>query len=56
MNQSLVTLLQKRQITLETAMSASSLKDELEQMIARGAGVVPGAGLSRPGAGLPRRP
>ncbi len=55
-NQSLVTLYQKRLITLETAMSASSLKDELEQMIARGAGVVPGAGLSRPGAGLPRRP
>ena len=33
-------------------MSASSLKDELEQMIARGAGVVPGAGLNRPGSGI----
>ena len=44
MNQSLATLYQKRQITLETAMSASSLKDELEQMISRGAGVVAGAG------------
>jgi twitching motility protein PilT len=49
MNQNLVTLYQKRLITIETAMSASSQKDELEQMIARGAGVVPGAGLHRPG-------
>ena len=55
MNQSLATLYQKRLITLETAMSASSLKDELEQMISRGAGVVPGAGLSRPGSTLPPR-
>ncbi|OFW03989.1 MAG: type IV pili twitching motility protein PilT [Acidobacteria bacterium RIFCSPLOWO2_02_FULL_67_36] len=53
MNQSLATLYQKRRISLETAMSASSLKDELEQMISRGAGVVPGAGLARPGA-VPR--
>ena len=49
MNQSLVTLYQKRLITLETAMSASSQKDELEQMISRGAGVVAGAGMNRPG-------
>ncbi len=57
MNQSLATLYQKRLITLETAMSASSLKEELEQMIARGAGVVAGAGMAnRPGAGLPNRP
>ena len=56
MNQSLATLYQKRLITLETAMGASSLRDELEQMIARGAGVVPGAGMAnRPGAGLPNR-
>jgi twitching motility protein PilT len=55
MNQSLATLYQRRLITLETAMAASSLKDELEQMISRGAGVVPGAGLgSRPG--MPPRP
>jgi twitching motility protein PilT len=54
-NQSLATLYQKRQISLDTAMSASSMKDELEQMISRGAGVVPGAGMSRPGAGLPPR-
>jgi twitching motility protein PilT len=55
MNQSLVTLYQKRLITLDTAMSASSLRDELEQMIQRGAGVVAGAGMHRPGAGLPNR-
>jgi twitching motility protein PilT len=55
MNQSLVTLYSKRLISLETAMTASSLKDELEQMIARGAGVVAGAGMNRPGAGLPNR-
>jgi twitching motility protein PilT len=49
MNQSLATLYQKRLITLETAIGASSMKDELEQMISRGAGVVPGAGMTRPG-------
>jgi twitching motility protein PilT len=48
MNQSLATLYQRRLISLDTAMGASSLKDELEQMIARGAGVVAGAGLNRP--------
>ena len=55
MNQSLATLYQKRLITLESAMTASSLKEELEQMIARGAGVVAGAGMNRPGAGMPNR-
>ena len=53
MNQNLVTLYQKRLITIETAMSASSQKDELEQMISRGAGVVAGAGMQR--AGMPPR-
>jgi twitching motility protein PilT len=53
MNQNLVTLYQKRLITLESAISASSHKDELEQMISRGAGVVAGAGLHRPGVGRP---
>jgi twitching motility protein PilT len=53
MNQNLVTLYQKRLITIETAMSASSQKDELEQMISRGAGVVPGAGMNR--TGMPPR-
>src|SRR6266542_4075870 len=55
MNQSLVTLYQKRLITLETALGTSSQKEELEQMISRGAGVVPGAGMARPGSGLPPR-
>src|SRR5215204_1992991 len=55
MNQSLATLYMKRFITLEAALEKSSLKDELEQMIARGTGVVAGAGLNRPGAGLPPR-
>ena len=50
MNQSLATLYQRRLVTLETAVGASSLKDELEQMITRGAGVVPGAGMNRAGA------
>ncbi len=53
MNQNLVTLYQHRIITLETAMGASSQKDELEQMISRGAGVVPGAGMPR--TGMPPR-
>ncbi|HKT80530.1 MAG TPA: type IV pilus twitching motility protein PilT [Vicinamibacterales bacterium] len=46
-NQSLATLYQKRLITLETAIGASSMRDELQDMINRGVGVVPGAGLSR---------
>lgn len=56
MNQSLASLYLSRQITLETAMSASSLKEELQEMIQRGTGVVPGAGLNRPvGPGVPVR-
>src|SRR5687767_7994788 len=47
MNQCLATLYQKRQITLDAALAASSLKDELEQIISRGAGVVPGAGMGQ---------
>jgi len=53
MNQNLVTLYQQRLITIETAMAASSQKDELQQMIQRGAGVVAGAGLNRPGVTRP---
>ena len=52
MNQSLATLCQRRLISVDAALNASSNKDELEQMIARGAGVVPNAGAQRPGASL----
>ena len=52
MNQSLASLYQKKQITLETALSASSNRDELQDLINRGVGVVAGAGLGRPGAPL----
>ena len=54
-NQSLASLYMKRLITLETALSASSLKDELQDMISRGVGVVAGAGLGRT-PGLAPRP
>jgi twitching motility protein PilT len=47
-NQSLATLYLKRLITLDTAIKASSMRDELQDMINRGVGVVAGAGLSRP--------
>ncbi len=49
MNQSLATLYFRRLITIETAMNASSNREELQEMINRGAGVVAGAGLGRPG-------
>jgi twitching motility protein PilT len=52
-NQSLASLYMKRLITLETALSASSLKDELQDMITRGVGVVAGAGLGRTAAVRP---
>jgi twitching motility protein PilT len=56
-NQSLASLYMKRLITLETAMTASSNKDELQDMINRGVGVVAGAGLGRtPGTPPPRPP
>src|SRR5258705_3519633 len=46
-NQSLASLHQKRLITLETALSQSSNREELQEMINRGVGVVAGAGLGR---------
>jgi len=49
MNQSLATLVFRRQITQDTAINASSNREELVEMISRGAGVVAGAGMGRPG-------
>jgi twitching motility protein PilT len=40
LNQSLATLYFQKQITLETAVQRSSLPDELQEMISRGAGLV----------------
>src|SRR5215813_3340543 len=52
-NQSLASLYMRKQITLETALGASSNRDELQDMINRGVGVVVGAGMSsRPGAAV----
>jgi twitching motility protein PilT len=48
-NQSLATLYQKKLVTLEAALAASSHREELQDMINRGVGVVAGAGLGRPG-------
>ena len=50
-NQSLASLVQRRLITLDTALGASSNRDELQDMINRGVGVVAGAGMGRPGTG-----
>ncbi len=47
-NQSLASLHLAGKITLETALLASSNRDELQEMINRGVGVVPGAGMNRP--------
>src|SRR6186713_1408481 len=52
--QSLASLHMKRLITLETAMGSSSNRDELQEMINRGVGVVAGAGLGR--GPVPARP
>jgi twitching motility protein PilT len=52
MNQSLATLYQRKQVTIEMAMASSSNRDELQDLINRGVGVVAGAGLGRPGAPL----
>jgi twitching motility protein PilT len=55
-NQSLATLYLQRQISMATALATSSMKDELTEMISRGAGVVAGAGLRRPGGPPAGRP
>jgi twitching motility protein PilT len=49
MNQCLATLYQKKSVTLEIALGASSNRDELQDLINRGVGVVAGAGLGRAG-------
>jgi twitching motility protein PilT len=54
-NQSLASLYQKKLVTFESAMEKSSNRDELQEMINRGVGVVAGAGLGRPGT-PPQRP
>src|SRR5438067_1831043 len=46
-NQSRASLFMKRQISQDVALGASSNKDELQDMINRGVGVVAGAGLGR---------
>jgi twitching motility protein PilT len=51
-NQSLASLYMKKQITIEVALGNSSNKDELQEMINRGVGVVAGAGMGgRPQVG-----
>jgi twitching motility protein PilT len=52
-NQSLATLYLKKLISLDTALGASSNREELQEMINRGVGVVAGAGLRRPGGATP---
>ena len=47
LNQALATLFFSRQISMDTALAASSHKDELVDMINRGVGVVAGAGLGK---------
>src|SRR6185369_4101156 len=54
-NQSLASLYMRKQISLDTAMGASSNRDELQDMINRGVGVVAGAGMAQRG-GMPTRP
>src|SRR6202158_2375697 len=54
-NQSLASLYMKRAITLDVALAASSNKDELQDMINRGVGVVAGAGLGRSAGTAPVR-
>lgn len=53
LNQSLASLYLSRTVTMDTALSASSNREELQEMVKRGVGVVAGAGLKRPGAPAP---
>jgi twitching motility protein PilT len=54
MNQSLATLYHQKQIALDTALAASSNRDELQDLVNRGVGVVAGAGLGRGAAMRPQ--
>jgi twitching motility protein PilT len=47
LNQSLATLYFQKQITLEMALQCSSLPDELQEMIARGTGVISRSAVRR---------
>ena len=47
MNQSLATLVKLRRISMETAVAASSMPDELRDLVQRGVGLVAGAGMTR---------
>ena len=49
LNQALASLFYAEAISLDVARAASSMKDELMDMINRGSGTVPGAGTGRPG-------
>ena len=55
-NQSLASLHLAGKISLETALLASSNREELQEMINRGAGVVAGAGMGGQRPGMPGRP
>jgi twitching motility protein PilT len=52
-NQSLASLYFKRWISLDVAIAASSHREELQEMINRGVGVVAGAGQGRPTGARP---
>jgi twitching motility protein PilT len=54
-NQSLADLYFKKQITLQTALQRSSIPDELQDMINRGAGLATPQAGARPGARPPMR-
>ncbi len=45
LNQSLATLVKLRRISMDAAVAVSSMPDELRDLVQRGAGVVPGAGM-----------
>ena len=56
LNQALATLYYAGAITIDIARQHSSLRDELMDMINRGVGVIPGAGMNRGGAPAHGRP